>query len=388
MRIILYFALFLLFSLWLVGCSAQAADRPISANVVEAMRAPDDANFARAYTPRPFDFPRDHGAHPEYRTEWWYYTGNLTSEAGTPLGFQLTFFRSALTSDMPARTSKLASNQVYMAHFALTDGGRNSHESFDRYSRGAGDLAGAVGEPAYRVWLEDWRAEEIAPGVQRLVARAESEDGPVAIDLTLRETRAPVLHGIDGLHQKGPEAGNASYYYSLVGLETTGTVTSAGRTFAVTGRSWMDHEFGTSALTAGAVGWDWFSVQFDNGAILMLYEIRLTDGGVNPNIKGTLIWPEGVQQMVSENDFDLTPTGSWTSPRTGITYPSGWQLTLPALEIDLTITPLLADQEMDVSFVYWEGAIDVTGLMRGEAVTGRGYAELTGYGAQSSEYQR
>ncbi|HAJ35144.1 MAG TPA: carotenoid 1,2-hydratase [Chloroflexi bacterium] len=388
MQTIYRFSFYLLLALLATGCSVQAADRPISANVVEAMRAPDDANFARAYAPRTFDFPRDHGAHPEYRTEWWYYTGNLTANDGTPFGFQLTFFRSALTPKMPARASTLASNQVYMAHFALTDGGRKVHESFDRYSRGAGELAGAVGEPTYRVWLEDWRVEEIAPGVQRLVARANGEAGPVAIDLTLRETRAPVLHGIDGLHQKGPEAGNASYYYSLVGLETTGTVTSAGRTFAITGRSWMDHEFGTSALTAGAIGWDWFSVQFDNGAILMIYEIRLVDGGVNPNIKGTLIWPDGVQQMVSEDDFALTPTGTWTSPRTDITYPSGWKLTLPALDINLTITPLLADQEMDVSFVYWEGAITVTGVMRGEAVTGQGYAELTGYGAQSTTYQR
>lgn len=370
------------------GCSAQAADRPVSANVVEAMRAPDDTAFARAYAPRTFDFPRDHGAHPEYRTEWWYYTGNLTAADGTPFGFQLTFFRNALTPEMPDRASTLASNQVYMAHFALTDGGRSAHDSFDRYSRGAGELAGAVGEPAYRVWLEDWRAEEVAPGVQQLTARAAGEDGPVAIDLTLRETRAPVLHGIDGLHQKGPEAGNASYYYSLVGLETAGTVTSAGRTVEVTGRSWMDHEFGTSALTDGAVGWDWFSVQFDNGAILMLYEIRLADGSVNPNIKGTLIGPDGAQQMVSENDFDLMPIGTWTSPRTGITYPSGWTLTLPALDIDLTITPLLADQEMDVTFVYWEGAIDATGMMRGVAVTGKGYAELTGYGEQSTAYQR
>lgn len=388
MQTIYRFGFYLLLALLATGCSVQAADRPISANVVEAMRAPDDADFARAYAPRTFDFPRDHGAHPEYRTEWWYYTGNLAADDGTPLGFQLTFFRSALTPKMPARASTLASNQVYMAHFALTDGGRKVHESFDRYSRGAGELAGAVGEPTYRVWLEDWRVEEVASGVQRLMARAEGEAGPVAIDLTLRETRAPVLHGIDGLHQKGPEAGNASYYYSLVGLETTGTVTSAGRTFTVTGRSWMDHEFGTSALTAGAVGWDWFSVQFDNGAILMIYEIRLVDGGVNPNIKGTLIWPDGVQQMVSEDDFELTPTGTWTSPRTDITYPSGWKLTLPALDINLTITPLLADQEMDVSFVYWEGAIAVTGVMRGETVTGQGYAELTGYGAQSTTYQR
>jgi predicted secreted hydrolase len=388
MKTLARLSVLLIFALAMLGCTAQAAERTISASVVEAMSAPDDLAFARAYEPIDLNFPKDHGAHPAYRTEWWYYTGNLSDAEGTPFGFQLTFFRNALTPEMPARDSALATNQIYMAHFALTDGGRREHESFDRYSRGAGDLAGATGEPRFRVWLEDWVAEEIEPGVQRLVASAVGENGPVAIDLILRETRAPVLHGLNGLHQKGPEPGNASYYYSLVGLESSGTVTSTGRTSAVTGRSWMDHEFGTSALTAGAVGWDWFSVQFDNGAFLMLYEIRLVDGGVNPNIKGTLIWPDGVQQTVTENDFVLTPTESWTSQRTGFTYPSGWTLTLPDLGVDLRIEPLIEDQEMDVSFVYWEGAIEVAGTMQGEAVTGRGYAELTGYGEQSGAYQR
>jgi len=388
MKTIQWWSLLFLIVWWLAGCAAQAADRPIRASVVEAMRAPDDASFARAYEPIELSFPKDHGAHPEYRTEWWYYTGNLVTAEGTPFGFQLTFFRNALTPQMPARSSTFASNQVYMAHFALTDGERKQHEDFDRYSRGAGELAGAVGEPRFRVWLEDWSAEEIETGVQRLVAMDEGENGVVAIDLILRETRPPVLHGVRGLHQKGPEPGNASYYYSLVGLETSGSVTSGGRTYPVTGRSWMDHEFGTSALTAGAVGWDWFSIQFDNGAILMLYEIRLANGGVNPDVKGTLIWPEGTQQLVTEDDFVLTPTGSWTSPHTGVRYPSGWRLTLPELDIDLAIEPLIPDQEMNVSFVYWEGAIEVRGSMRGEAVNGWGYAELTGYGEQGAAYQR
>lgn len=379
--------------LWLLavfaaGCSVQAGDQPISASVVEAMGGGNDASFARALEPRAFTFPRDHGPHPAYRTEWWYYTGNLAASDGTPFGYQLTFFRSALTPEMAERASDLATNQVYMAHFALTDGGRDEHESFERYSRGAGGLAGAAGVPDYGVWLEDWRVETVEPGVYHLVATAEGAEGPIALDLTLRETRAPVFHGDQGLHQKGPEAGNASYYYSLIGMASTGTVTNAGRTVDVTGLSWMDHEFSTSALTGNAVGWDWFSMQLDNGAALMVYEIRTADGGVLPYVNGTIVWPDGTQQAVTEEDFILTPTGQWTSDRTGITYPSGWTLVFPALAIDLTVTPLIADQEMDVSFVYWEGSTQVTGAIGGEAVSGRGYAELTGYGASSGEFQR
>jgi predicted secreted hydrolase len=370
----------------LAGCAGQA-QTVVSADVVQAMSAPPGAEFARAFEPIEFEFPRDHGPHPEYRTEWWYYTGNLSDDAGGDYGYQLTFFRSALTPDAAPRTSDLATNQIYMVHFALTDGPRGEHESFERFSRGAGELAGAQGEPSFRAWLEDWTATEIEPDVVRLQASAAGTAGEVAIDLTLRETRPPVLQGNRGLDQKGPEPGNASYYYSLTGLDTSGTITSAGRAIPVNGVSWMDHEFGTSALAANAAGWDWFSLQLDNGAVLMLYTIRTTDGS-DPKAKGTLAWPDGSQQALTGADFTLAPTEEWTSARTGITYPSGWQITLPGQNATLTLTPLIPDQEMDVSFVYWEGAIDVAGTWDSEAVTGRGYVELTGYGEQGGGYQR
>jgi predicted secreted hydrolase len=370
----------------LAGCSG-APQTVVSANVVEAMSAPAGENFARAFEPIEFEFPRDHGPHPEFRTEWWYYTGNLRDAAGGDYGYQLTFFRSALTPEMAARSSDLASNQVYMVHFALTDGERREHESFERFSRGAGGLAGAQGEPSFKVWLEDWSAVEIEPDVVRLQATAPGSEGEVAIDLVLRETRPPVLQGNRGLDQKGPEPGNASYYYSLTGLASSGTITSAGRAIPVTGVSWMDHEFGTSALSADAEGWDWFSMQLDNGAVLMLYNIRMTDGAV-AKAKGTLAWPDGTQQALTADDFTLEVTGEWTSDRTGITYPSGWQVTLPAHNATLDLQPLIPDQEMDVSFVYWEGAIDSSGMWEGKPVTGQGYVELTGYGQQSAGYQR
>jgi predicted secreted hydrolase len=190
-----------------------------------------------------------------------------------------------------------------------------------------------------------------------------------------------VLHGEAGLSQKGPEAGNASYYYSLVGLETTGTVTIRGRTLQVSGQSWMDHEFGTSALSANAVGWDWFSLQLENGAALMLAQIRTVDGGAIGEFEGTLLMPDGSQQRITHQDFALEVLAEWTSPTTAITYPARWRLAAPAFDLAVEITPLIRDQEMKVTYVYWEGAVNVTGSMAGAPVEGHGYVELTGYGS-------
>ncbi len=342
------------------------------------------------YTPRPFHFPLDHGPHPQYQTEWWYFTGNLTGSDGSLYGYQLTIFRNALTPDMPKRISDLATNQIYMAHFALTDAAGDRHVSFERFSRGAGGLAGAVGEPAFGVWLEDWSAREIQPGMIHVQAAAQDADGkPVAVDLTLRETRPPVLHGDQGLSQKGPEPGNASYYYSLIGLDTSGTVTAQEHSMQVTGVSWMDHEFGTSSLSANAVGWDWFSVQLDNRTAMMLAQIRTTGGGELGIFQGTYVDAKDHQKPVKSNELQVTVLDHWTSPATGITYPSGWRIWIPNDHIDLKIKPLIRDQEMQVSFIYWEGAVSVQGTINGEPVNGVGYVELTGYGStDAGKYQR
>ncbi len=382
-------ALLLFVSLWLLsGCWGAKQPSLASANVVASLSGQADAAFARAYQPQPFTFPLDHGPHPEYKTEWWYYTGNLADEQGNQYGYQLTFFRSALTPDAPARTSALATNQIYMAHFALTDVAAADHQSFERFSRGAGGLAGATGDPAYAVWLEDWSVRETAPDVSQLHASVETENGVVALDLTLRETRPALLHGDQGLSQKGPEAGNASYYYSLVQVESTGTVTMNGQQTTVTGVSWMDHEFGTSALSANAVGWDWFSVQLANGAALMFAQVRTASGGVVPDFTGTYLAADGTAQTIAAEDFAVTVLNEWTSPRTDVTYPAGWQVELPRFDLRLTVEPLVADQEMEVSFVYWEGAVAIDGTLAGAPITGVGYVELTGYGQSSGQYQR
>lgn len=377
----------LLFLLLLQACTNPPAPM-VSANVVDALSAPATTGFARATEPMHFEFPKDHGAHPNYRTEWWYYTGNLQSAEGAVFGYQLTFFRSGLTPTMPSRPSDWASNQIYMAHFALTDSQANQHRSFERFSRSGDNLAGATGEPRFQIWLDDWTIQMVEPDMMHVQAHEPSANGDVAVDLTLRIDRAPVLHGNQGLSQKSSEVGNASYYYSLVQIQTSGTITNQGKFTAVQGVSWMDHEFGTTALGKNAVGWDWFSVQLEDGAVLMFAQIRTQGGGKENAFDGTIAWPDGRQVTIQASDLAIEPLAQWTSPRTGIVYPSGWQISIPKFSVMLTVQPLIPDQEMNVSFVYWEGAVDVLGTMEGAPVVGKGYVELTGYGQSNPEYQR
>jgi len=277
-----------------------------------------------------------------------------------------------------------------MAHFALTDVAGGKHAAFEKLARGAGGVAGAQAEP-FRVWLEDWSvtdegiletAVETAAGVapyrkppERLVAAA----GDVRLDLQLTDAKGPVLQGDRGYSQKGEAATNASIYYSLTHMAATGTVTVRGKTFAVSGLGWMDHEYSTSALGSDQAGWDWFSIQLDNDRELMVFQLSRADGSVDELSNGTLVAADGSTQRLGPGDFSLQPTGKWRSPRTGAEYPSGWRLEIPAAELTLTIAPHLADQEMNVSYTYWEGAVSVGGTMGTQMVSGNGYVELTGY---------
>jgi len=378
--------------LLLAGCTGQSTRQFASASVVEAIGggngSSQDQNFAHATAPRPFTFPRDHGPHPEYRTEWWYYTGNLQDDQGKQYGYQLTFFRSGLTEQMPARQSDLATNQFYMAHFAVTSQPANEHLSFERYSRGAAGLAGATGDPSYQVWLEDWVVKQTGDGVYTLQATAQDKSGPVTLAFTLHETRPPVLHGNAGLSQKGPETGNANYYYSLVNLETTGQLTFAGKSVAIKGLSWMDHEFGTSSLGGDITGWDWFSAQLDNGAVLMFGTFHDAKGEGRYVYEGSLVFPDNRKVRLTQGDFVVKTLDHWKSPTTGITYPSGWQVNFPKYNLTMEIQPLVQDQEMKVRFIYYEGATTIKATMNGATVNGRGYVELTGYGEQLKTYQR
>jgi len=336
----------------------------------------DITGFARAYAPRDFQFPRDHGPHDNFQTEWWYYTGNLDTADGKHFGYQLTFFRRGLTPGAPKRESDFATNQIYFAHFAITDAEGDKHTFSERFSRGAAGLAGASGEPAH-VWLEDWGVESL--DADGSAVRLRARDGDRAIDLTLRATKPVVAHGDRGLSAKSEQSGNASYYLSFTRMETEGQVTLNGQPMTVHGESWFDHEWSTSALGTDIVGWDWFALQLSDGRELMFYQFRLADGSMGPLSAGTLVEADGSARPLRASDVQIEAQSQWRSPETKGSYPARWRILIPSAQIELNVTPWIAGQEMRVSFPYWEGAVRFTGVSRGAPVSGNGYIELTGY---------
>jgi predicted secreted hydrolase len=378
-------------------------DRPgrASESLAAALGAADTAGFARVTAPRPFHFPEDHGPHPEYRTEWWYFTGNLDGEDGRRFGYQLTLFRNAIAPRPPEVESEWATNQVWMGHLGVTDVAARTFHGFERFARGAAGLGGAAADPL-RVWLEDWSIVEVdddtpgrmgragtgagtrasgeaagAPGAIFPVRLQASGNG-VALDLTVRPGKPIVLQGDRGYSRKGPESGNASHYYSFPRLPTSGTITVDGRTLTVRGESWLDREWSTSALGEGQVGWDWFALHFEDETEIMYYQLRGEDGSADPFSRGTFVDEDGGPRALERESVSLEVLDSWTSPLGG-TYPSRWRMRIPALGLDLEIEPVLADQEHDAFVRYWEGAVDIRGSREGRPLAGRGYVELTGY---------
>ena len=284
--------------------------------------------WSRALAPRPFEFPRDHGAHEDFRIEWWYYTGNLAAEGGRQFGYQLTFFRTGV-HPQPRNPSRWSVRDLYTAHFAISDIAERRHVFFQRNNRAGIGWAGAETERCH-VWNGDWKLW-LDGDAHRLVA----QDGDCALDLTLVPAKPAILHGEQGLSRKGPSVGNASYYYSLTRLTTSGTLRTQDQVFHVQGESWMDHEFSSSFLEKGQTGWDWFSIQLDNGCELMLYQMRREDGSRDPLSSGTFIDERGQARQLASSDFDLQPAGVWQSPHTRAEYPLRWRIELPGLGYEL-----------------------------------------------------
>ncbi|MEO2004772.1 MAG: lipocalin-like domain-containing protein [Candidatus Poribacteria bacterium] len=347
----------------------------------DVLNADGADGFARVEAPAALEFPRDHGPHPRHRVEWWYFTGNVESGAGRRFAYQLTFFRRARSAVQEASTSSWATNQMYMAHFALTDVEAERHVGFEKLSRGAAGLAGSAGAP-FRVWVDDWSAR--TTGNALFPIRLQASDGAVEIGLHLTAEKPLVLHGEDGFSSKTRDALTASYYYSWTRLNTAGALSVGGTDYEVTGSSWMDHEWSTSVLDARHQGWDWFSVQLDDGTEFMCFRMRHVAGPAASFVTGTYVSADGESRSMSAAEIELSAGEPLSAVARGPGYPSSWRISLPHERLELRLTPLVADQEMDLSFRYWEGAVRARGSRAGEEVTGYGYVELTGYQAATT----
>lgn len=332
----------------------------------------DSEAFLRAEGNRMFTFPRDHGGHPGYRNEWWYLTGNLRTDTGRRFGYQLTFFRAALRppADTDDSHSAWHSEHIWMAHAALSDVQGNTHIALERFSRENPGLAGVQTEP-FRVWLENWS----------LSAQGEGADFPWQIDLSdpafslqlrLSPAKPLVLQGDRGLSQKSPASGNASWYYSFTRLHTEGELILGDAHFQLTGASWLDREWSTSALSSDQTGWDWFSLQFADGRELMYYQLRNSSGQAHPSSRGNWTNRSAQQTVIRPEDIRLEELRQWQSPD-GTDYTTQWRMHYQGRE--WIVAAVMEDQFMDLALPYWEGAVDVLDAASGETV-GQGYLEM------------
>lgn len=373
-----FFILFILLT-FLISCAPPTVpSAAVQAPEVVDLNTEIPPGFLVADGSRPLIFPQDFGAHEDFRTEWWYYTGNLQTPQGRHFGFELTIFRIGLvppTVELPT-DSHWYNHSLYFAHFAVSDIASKRFYAFERYSRPGPGLAGAQADP-YHVWLEDWNITERASGVYHL----QAAQADVALDLTLNDEMGVVLHGENGYSRKGENPSNASYYYSQPRLRADGFVQIDGVNYLVSGLAWKDHEFSSGALDENQIGWDWFSLQFEDGSALMLFQLRERAGGISSSSSGTFITKDGTPQPIQKNDFEIRVLDEWRSPHTKATYPAAWEIKLKEPNCQLEVHPWMADQELNFSTVtYWEGAVHFEGICdNGVPARGNGYIELTGY---------
>jgi len=342
-----------------------------TANAADSAAPPSFDTYAAVTPGRPLSFPRDYGSHPDFRTEWWYVTGWVTTANGESLGFQVTFFRTKPDID-PANPSAFAARQLLIAHCAISDPQRGRLWQDQRIRRAGLGLADAA-QSDTRVWIDDW---SLTHDGARYVATLAAEGFAMTLDLT--DTQPPLVNGAAGVSRKGPAPEAASYYYSLPHLAVSGSMKRGDGTDRVTGEAWLDHEWSSQYLDAEASGWDWIGINLDDGSALMAFRIRGRDGAARWS-GGTLRGADGTVRTLDTGDIGFRPTRQWTSPRTGIKYPVEWRVSVGARDFELR--PLLDDQENDTRLstgaIYWEGA--VRAAEHGRTV-GHGYLELTGYG--------
>ncbi len=328
----------------------------------------------------PVVLPRDLAAHAHAQTEWWYYTGHGTTDSGKEFGFELVFFKRRTDLDkfslVPLR---LLGNPIYFAHFALTDAsGKKFRYAHRKSSNGWFDYPASASENHFHLRLGDWSLRE-SHGTH--ILRATAND--IVFEANLKPSKNVILNGKgkDGVSFK--DEGEASRYFSYTRMEMEGDLILNGETAHFNGSAWMDREFGTWTPTDRQKGWDWFSIQLENNCEIMCYQLRDEQNNVSPFSSGTFVDENGEFTPLSHEDFTITPTGYWKSPRTNATYPSGWKVKSEKFSLDLTVTPVIEDQELDTRgttmIVYWEGACEVAGKAGETEIKGRAYVELVGY---------
>jgi predicted secreted hydrolase len=365
---------------------SRAAHRAAATGIALVALSAFAADWRTAEPGWKFEFPRDHHAHREFKTEWWYFTGNLFDQDGHRFGYELTFFRQGIqpAAERDPSASRFIVDDLKFAHFAITDVGSKQFRFEQKTSRGAFGEAG-FDDGQRLAWIDNWSL--IAKGDDIFELTASGAAG--AIHLELQPAKPPVVHGENGVSVKAAGGSSASHYYSSPRLETTGSLTVNGNTRALRGESWFDHEWSSSQLGKGEVGWDWLCLQWEDGAELMLYRMRLENGQSDSSSSGTWIAPDGTATHLQASDFELTPVAFWKSKASGAQYPIGWKVSLPAQHAEFTIKAALEDQELKLGpITYWEGTVDVDGTREGRAVKGRGYLELTGYAGRLESLQR
>ncbi|MBM4226691.1 MAG: carotenoid 1,2-hydratase [Gammaproteobacteria bacterium] len=354
-----------------------SASRAAPSNPLQGLLASEaEPGFSRVEGPEPFHFPEDHGPHPDYRHEWWYFTGNLVGPGDQAYGFQLTFFRFAITAESRHSDSRWNTRQAMLGHFALTDVRAQRFHSEQRLERPVLGLAGMDAFPA-KLWIRDWHARHVAQ--TREAWELEATTATHGLSLLLTPLKDWVGQGEQGYSRKGPGEGNASRYYSGTRLAAKGKVMLAGTPLEVVGRAWLDREWGTSALAPGTRGWDWFGLQLDDGSDLMVYLLRQENGRASSFSAGSLVSGAGAVIPLVAQDLAIEVQDTWISPHSGRRYPARWRLRIARRALDLEITPRVADQEWQGLVRYWEGCVTVEGVSAGSPVKGLGYAELTGY---------
>jgi len=416
-----YGVLPVLFSILLLILLLPACDqfnkgkKPQASFLTQVFGTSTKGDFKQAFSPHKFSFPRDYADHPDFRHEWWYFTGNLDATAGARFGYELTILRVALNSqeedvDEPdtkpntttnllssSKESDWRSDHFYIAHLALTDIENNTFYYSERLSRDAMGLAGAgvffkeqVDQDSInlKVWLADWSVESVGDGIFPL--RLTAKDKDYSIDLVLQNKKPVVMQGDAGLWTKGKTPGNAAYYFSITRLETVGTIRIKSKKYSVAGDSWFDREWSTAQLEDGQSGRDWFRLQLSDDREIMFHAFRQEDSQQDNSSQGnyvdeysigSIVAANGESRTLAHGDVEITVVRYWSSPHSNIKYPATWKISIPSESLVLQVTPVIPDQELNLSVRFWEGAVKVSGKQKsdGSIITGHGHVELSGY---------